>query len=75
MASTSSKVSKSAQFLFENWICRYGAIRMATVDGGSEFRDELTAEVEKCDEKLRVLTLYYPQGAVMIERGHRQITV
>ena len=73
VALTSLKASRSAEFLFDNWICRYGAIRMVTVDGGSEFRDELTAVVEKCGAKLRVVTPYYPQGAGMIERGHRPI--
>lgn len=73
MAVNSLKASKLAEFLFEHWICRYWAIRMVTVDGGSEFRDELIVVAKKCGENSIVVTQYYPQGAGIIERGHRPI--
>ena len=73
VALSSLKASRTADFLKSEWIFRYGAIRMVTVDGGSEFKDELSEAVKECGAKLRVVTPYYPQGAGMIERGHRPI--
>ena len=72
-ALSSLKASRTADFLKSEWIFRYGAIQMVTVDGGSEFKDELSEAVKECGAKLRVVTPYYPQGAGMIERGHRPI--
>ena len=73
VALSSLKASRTVDFLKSEWIFRYGAIRMVTVDGGSEFKDESSEAVKECGAKLRVVTPYYPQGAGMIERGHRPI--
>lgn len=67
------KASKTAEFLRKEWIYRFGSIKMVTIDGGAEFKDELASAVKNSGAKLRLVTPYYPQGSGMIERGHRPI--
>ncbi|MBW0517744.1 hypothetical protein O181_057459 [Austropuccinia psidii MF-1] len=54
------------------WICRYGAPKEVTVDGGAEFGKELQEEVKRAGSIIRITTPYYPELQGMVERGHKQ---
>ena len=55
------------------WICRYGAPKEVTVDGGAEFGKELQEAVKRAGSRIRITTPYYPEAQGMIERGHKQL--
>ncbi|MBW0471344.1 hypothetical protein O181_011059 [Austropuccinia psidii MF-1] len=55
------------------WICRYGAQKEVTVDGGSEFGKELQEAVKREGSIIRVTTPYYPESQGMVERGYKQL--
>ncbi|MBW0531961.1 hypothetical protein O181_071676 [Austropuccinia psidii MF-1] len=54
------------------WICRYGAPKELTVDGGAEFGKELQEAVRRAGSIIRITTPYYPESQGMVERGHKQ---
>ncbi|MBW0589200.1 hypothetical protein O181_128915 [Austropuccinia psidii MF-1] len=55
------------------WICRCGAPKEVTVDGGAEFGKELREAVKKAGSIIRITTPYYPESQQMAERGHTQL--
>jgi hypothetical protein len=67
---TAANISK---FLLEEWVYRYGAIKVVTADNGPEFKGEFVEAVKKIGAKLKPPTPYYPESNGMIERGHRPI--
>ncbi|MBW0550136.1 hypothetical protein O181_089851, partial [Austropuccinia psidii MF-1] len=54
------------------WICRYGAPKQVTVDGGAEFVKEVQEEVKRAGSRIRITTPYYPEAQGMVERGHKR---
>jgi len=62
-----------AGYLMEEWVCRYGALRSVTTDGGPEFKGEVIEAVERAGAKLGRPAEYYPEGHGMIERGHKPL--
>ncbi|MBW0521701.1 hypothetical protein O181_061416 [Austropuccinia psidii MF-1] len=55
------------------WICRYGAPKEVTVDGGEEFGKELQEAVKIAVSRSRMTTPYCPEAQGMVERGHKQL--
>ncbi|MBW0546717.1 hypothetical protein O181_086432 [Austropuccinia psidii MF-1] len=55
------------------WICRYGAPKEVTVDGGAEFGKELQEAVKRAGSIIRIPTPYYPESQGMVERGHKKL--
>ncbi|MDS9995181.1 transposase family protein [Xanthomonas sp. A2111] len=62
-----------AEFFLNNWVYRYGVMKLVTVDGGPEFGTEFKEAVLKVGSKVRVATPYYPEAEGMVERGHQVI--
>ncbi|MBW0517429.1 hypothetical protein O181_057144 [Austropuccinia psidii MF-1] len=59
--------------LVSEWICRYGASKEVTVDGGAEFGKELQEEFKRAGSLIRIYKPYYPESQGMVERGHNQL--
>ena len=64
---------KVQEFFMNNWVYRYGAIKIITVDGGSEFQGEVASAARGVGAKLVKTTPYWPQAAGQVERGHQPI--
>ncbi|MBW0542956.1 hypothetical protein O181_082671 [Austropuccinia psidii MF-1] len=62
-----------SEWFNSEWICRYGAPKEVTVDGGAEFGKELQEAVKRAGSRIRITTPYYPEAQGMIERGHKQL--
>ncbi|MBW0545385.1 hypothetical protein O181_085100 [Austropuccinia psidii MF-1] len=62
-----------SEWFTSEWICRYGAPKEVTVDGGPGFGKELQDVVKKAGSKIRVTTPYYPESQGMVERPHKQL--
>ena len=58
---------ETADILFREIICRYGAVKATETDGGSAFRNKLMSEV--C--RLCILSIYFP--AQCIPRGYAKV--
>ncbi|MBW0472576.1 hypothetical protein O181_012291 [Austropuccinia psidii MF-1] len=54
-------------------ICRYGAPKEVTVDGGEEFGKELQEAVKGEGSRIRRTTPYYPEAQGIVETGHKQL--
>ncbi|MBW0481108.1 hypothetical protein O181_020823 [Austropuccinia psidii MF-1] len=55
------------------WVCRYGAPKEVTVDGGAEFGKELKEAVKRGVSRIRITTPYYPEAQGMVERSHKKL--
>ncbi|MBW0591398.1 hypothetical protein O181_131113 [Austropuccinia psidii MF-1] len=62
-----------SEWFMSECICRYGAPKEVTVDGGAEFGKELQEEVKRAGSIIRITTPYYPESQGMVERGHEQL--
>ncbi|MBW0577880.1 hypothetical protein O181_117595 [Austropuccinia psidii MF-1] len=54
-------------------ICRYGAPKEVTVDGGAEFGKELQEAVKRKGSRIIITTPYHPEPQGMVKRGHKQL--
>ncbi|MBW0522817.1 hypothetical protein O181_062532 [Austropuccinia psidii MF-1] len=62
-----------SEWFNSQWICRYGAPKEVTVEGGEEFGKELQESVKRAGSRIRRSTPYYPEAQGMVERGHKQL--
>ncbi|MBW0522102.1 hypothetical protein O181_061817 [Austropuccinia psidii MF-1] len=62
-----------SEWFNSEWICRYGAPKEVTVEGGAEFGKELQEAVKRAGSRIRITTPYYPEVQGMVERVHKQL--
>ncbi|MBW0473706.1 hypothetical protein O181_013421 [Austropuccinia psidii MF-1] len=62
-----------SEWFTSEWICRYGAPKEVTVDGGEGLGKELQEAVKGAGSMIRIATPYYPESQGMVERGHKQL--
>ncbi|MBW0477994.1 hypothetical protein O181_017709 [Austropuccinia psidii MF-1] len=62
-----------SEWFMSEFICRYGAPKEFTVDGGMEFGKELQEEFKRAGSIIIITKPYYPEAQGMVERGHKQL--
>ena len=63
-----------AKALWDNWICKFGFYRQSVSDGGREFDNEVSKELNKLmASKHHIISPYSPSVNGIIERVHRSL--